>query len=683
LPILARICYYKSTMKSILKSGLKKLKINKIGADINIFLTFLIIFSALIYYFYALNYPGIVISIFLSIISLIIFKKKGYLAKSNESDFESLEQNAKSDKTAKYDKKDLLILSAWLIFWLAAINELILAQSIRPLISPWEVVSTRFFFFFILNSAILLLLVLKENLSEKIKLILISSHYFLTIAVAVIVYKIGYGFDPFVHEATMKLITEHGFVVPKTPYYLGQYGLIVILHKISGLSLILLNKFLVPVLAAALLPTAIYKFVKKINLKSINKNNSGWLATIITLSLISPLFIVTTPQNLSYIFIILALLSGLSEEKSLRAIIFSLTAAAIHPLAGIPALIWSLWLLLKKYSIKKLLNTHLLNFFISLTTIFLVPLALFFASGKKLNNYQINFELIKNSLHNFFMFGSAGQEDWLLNLSYLLQKNYSLLIIVLIINGLIIFFRKKTEFNHLKNINGLLIIGASLIATFILSSQISFSELIVYEQAGYAKRILVIILLFFGPFVIISFDNLIGKILKDERGTVKIIWSLIALIFISANLYLSYPRFDKYFNSRGYSTSAFDFEAVKLIEKQKTEKYYLVLANQQVSVAALNVFGFNNYYHSPLGLIYFYPIPTGGPLYQYYLQMVYNYPDRETALAAMDLVGFNELYLVINKYWHESDKIIKAAKLTANNWYEIGDQEILIFKYLR
>ncbi len=120
-----------------------------------------------------------------------------------------------------------------------------------------------------------------------------------------------------------------------------------------------------------------------------------------------------------------------------------------------------------------------------------------------------------------------------------------------------------------------------------------------------------------------------------------------------------------------------------MIEKQKTNKNYVVLANQQVSAAALKVFGFNNYYDSALGPIYFYPIPTGGPLYQYYLQMVYNQPERETTYQAMDLTGTNELYLVINKYWYESDKIIKAAKVTADNWSKIANQEIYIFKYLR
>ena len=46
---------------------------------------------------------------------------------------------------------------------------------------------------------------------------------------------------------------------------------------------------------------------------------------------------------------------------------------------------------------------------------------------------------------------------------------------------------------------------------------------------------------------------------------------------------------------------------------------YIVLANQSVSAAALLRFGFHTYY----GAQFYYAIPTGAPLYQSYLDMVY------------------------------------------------------------
>jgi hypothetical protein len=80
--------------------------------------------------------------------------------------------------------------------------------------------------------------------------------------------------------------------------------------------------------------------------------------------------------------------------------------------------------------------------------------------------------------------------------------------------------------------------------------------------------------------------------------------------------------------------------------------------------------------------MYFYPVPTGGPLYQYYLDMVYKNPDRELAVKAMDLVGVKKAYLIVNKYWYQSGRIINEAKLTANKWLSIND-EVYIFEYVR
>jgi len=103
-----------------------------------------------------------------------------------------------------------------------------------------------------------------------------------------------------------------------------------------------------------------------------------------------------------------------------------------------------------------------------------------------------------------------------------------------------------------------------------------------------------------------------------------------------------------------------------------------VLANQQVSAAALREFGFSRYYK---GDVYFYPIPTGGTLYQYYLDMVYKKPAKDTMLKAMDFAGVGQSYFVLNKYWWAFPKILAEAKLEADSWTEIKDGEIYIFKY--
>ena len=222
-------------MKQIQQIILKMRKINKLTNNLVFFISFLMIFSALIYYVYALNWLGIFLSVFLAIISIIFLNKY----------FPDLIQKETPENNEvinwQFKQANFLLFLAWGIFLGAALVELLIARSARPLITPWEVVSPRFFFFFILSSGLLWFIVLKNSFTKKFKLSLISVHYFLILIVAVIVYKIGYGFDPFIHEATINLIVQNGVVTPKTPYYLGQYGFIVILNKCLGLSIALLN----------------------------------------------------------------------------------------------------------------------------------------------------------------------------------------------------------------------------------------------------------------------------------------------------------------------------------------------------------------------------------------------------------------------------------------------------------
>jgi hypothetical protein len=50
--------------------------------------------------------------------------------------------------------------------------------------------------------------------------------------------------------------------------------------------------------------------------------------------------------------------------------------------------------------------------------------------------------------------------------------------------------------------------------------------------------------------------------------------------------------------------------------------------------------------------------------------------------GALELFGTNTGYLVINKYWYQSGRVINEAKLTADRWWTINN-EVYIFKYQR
>ena len=52
-------------------------------------------------------------------------------------------------------------------------------------------------------------------------------------------------------------------------------------------------------------------------------------------------------------------------------------------------------------------------------------------------------------------------------------------------------------------------------------------------------------------------------------------------------------------------------------------------------------------------------------------------------LAAMDFADVNRAYLIINKYWWASDKIIAEAKMSADYWEKIEQGENYLFEYRR
>ncbi len=643
-------------------------KLNKISHNsleyLLLALSLITIYSALIYYFYALNWLAIILILATSALSFYYLAK--YLLPLDQKNIEN-NPNIK-EKINYLNYWPFLI---YLFFCALSFYLLFLDRSDRALISPWQVLNSSFFVFYGLTSLTLVFILLKKNLSTFSKLLGLSIYYFLNFSVAAFIYKIGYGFDPFIHQATMELIAQKGLVTPKPFYYLGEYGLIVTLHKLSGLSIYLINKFLVPVLAALFLPYAGYKLLRVNNLES-----RPWLTPIFILCLTFSPFIITTPQNLSYLFLILTVFFGLTKKDSRWAFVLALATLAIHPLTGIPALFWCLILTLSRLREKtKPILYRSAKIFLFILSALALPLALFISGGSNLKEISWNLAFIVDPIKNLFLaLSSAGQDTWLLNFIYFFSYNYSLWLVLLIIGSLILFYRQKQNSDY----KTLLFINLALFVAFLLSSQIIFTDLIAYEQTNFASRLLVIILIFFLPFIILSLEKLIAAILTQNR-LLKLGWLAFGLSLILISLYVSYPRFDRYFNSRGYSTSASDLKAVALID-QGAKETYVVLANQQVSVAALKELGFDHYYKTSKGLMYFYPIPTGGELYTYYLAMVYKEPSQETMAQARALAGVNDSYLVINKYWFQSARVISAAKLSADSWQTINN-DIYIFKY--
>jgi len=647
----------------------KVLKIlNNFGWQLLLLASLLAIWGGAVYYAYALNWLGVILALVLSLANFIWLEKRRPLPTSSLNAGWTLGQA---------DRWPIILYAAMFLLLTAS---LLNSASSAPLVSPWEVVRPSFFAFYAVIS-LLAIRLLSSSVGHHFKQIILSAHFFLSFAVAALVYKIGYGFDPFIHQATMELIDKQGLVLPKTPYYLGLYGLTLIIHKISFISIYWLNKFLVPILAALFIPLVARRFL---NQGDQANRTADWLAALGLLGLTYSPFIATTPQNLSYVFLIAAVFSGLSRKSStLLVFILALATFAIHPLSGLPALAWWLWVAAKRHLANwRLAHRRILSLIIFGFSAISLPLALWLAAGSDFKGISLSWSFLAEPFARIFSnLSTAGSEDFILNSLYFFHYNYGLLVIIAIIASFAYFLRQKKKQALDDTWLGLAYMNLALIVAYVISSQISFSGLIDYEQANYAGRILILILIFCLPSLALTGRDIIAAILR-QKPLIKLIWLLGGLALLAASLYLSYPRFDRYFNSRGYSTGAGDIEVVKAINGWAKGRY-VVLANQQVSAAALKTLGFDHYYPTAAGALYFYPIPTGSPLYQGFLDMVYKSPGRETAEAAMDLMDVDEVFLVVNRYWYQSSRVIAAAKLLADDWQEVAGGYAYVFRYER
>lgn len=621
-------------------------KLDYFNLSHSIFIIFCLIsiWGSLVYRLYELNWIGTIITLILVIISFFILQQFG-------GKFNHQENHDISAKT----------FTLWTLPYLAAaalcFGLLIYARTSDSIISPWQKVPQIFFAVYFLSSLYLLFLSLKN----KVNILLSIIHYLLAFSVIWLVYKIGYGYDFFIHQATMQLIDKNGEVLPKPFYYLGQYSLFIIIHKLTGISLLWLNRLFVPVLSAILLPYYFFRSMEK---------NKIYLPVIISALAFPFAFLTfTTPQNYSYLLLLITIIYCLQKKEKidyLTAFIMAAATASVHPIAGLPAIIFvaTLW-------VSERLEGRIKKIFLTVLFIFnavSLPSAFYLISGGKIDFSWFRFEnFISLPAINF-----ADQDDIILNFVYFIISNSFMFLALLVISALFIYFKTK---NKPWDILPYLSVSGSLFLSYGFAKLISFDYLIDYERQDYIERILLEAIIFLAPLFLLLLKTLIDRIILQEK-TVRSAWLIFIGILMTTSLYSAYPRYDDYYNSHGLSTGKYDIEAVNWIN-ENSKHDYIVLANQQVSVAALYEFGFSKYY----GDIFYYPIPTGGRLYQYYLDMVYKQPDRRTMFKAMDLANVKEGYFILNKYWWAFPKILAEAKFQADSWQAFGNGQVYVFKY--
>lgn len=547
-----------------------------------------------------------------------------------------------------------------------------------PVRSLWERVDPSLILVFGLM-LVLLFGLLARGRERALSLPLVSFILFLFLSLALFIFPLGYGFDSFIHRATEEYLAQYGTISPKPFYYIGQYALVLFLHHGFLLPVQIADVWLVPFLTALWLPLAWYSAAVHITGK--NRLSMLTLSGLFLIPLSS--FIVTTPQSLSNVFTLLLVLASvpyLFESERPRMWLcglLALAALAVHPIAGLPAVLFFALLCADPSRAPTSLQKLATGIFFSIIAIASVILPASFLLNAAISKQALAFNLdalnpwkLVQGLRLDVFF--ENQFNPMLDFAYVTGKNLFLLLIIV---SACAWWGYRRELS--KRTHALLWMALALAINYlIMKSALDFTFLINYERLNYAERLLPLIAFFLVPFFILGLSHLFANL--RSRPLILRAASLVLLSgFALSALYLTYPRRDAYETSRAFNTSASDIAAVHLMESWASETPYLVLANQSVSAAAISEIGFRYY-----GSLFFYPIPTGDVLYQKFLDMN-DAPSRETARAALKLVPMHgdvmTLFFVVNDYWWDSARIVETAKTTADDWRAVDG--VHIFRY--
>ena len=540
--------------------------------------------------------------------------------------------------------------------------------------SPWELLHFKFWFLFTLSNILLIFSIINKKTIKS--LALISFHFLLLSSIAIILYPLGYGYDSFIHEATLNIIKETGTIQPKLLMYLGQYGLSFFFHTISQVSLDTVNKILLPILFSLIWPTSIYYGLRH----GFNwTKKASYLSTFWSLFIGFSFAIMTTPQSLSYLIFafFIFILPEINKKKIHLHFIYLLTlfTLAIHPLSGVTLFLFSIILTIFRIKKRKFIRSILF----SITLFFsIIALPLLFAFYQ----FKQGIEMVKIFSFNTWPLISLPNIHWNQTYSFPLDiiHNISSNIIwiyVLCVLISILFILRENKYLFYKRY---FLFSGILIANYIITKIfISFNLQISYDKTDYLNRIVYLITLttlpFFLRFIYIIFKTTIIK----NNDKLKNIFLLITTIFIIIiGTYFSYPVYDKHKNSKSFNVTSTDIKTVQAIEEDSNNTPYIVLANQMVGAASINQYNFKHYYNNN----FYYSMPLGiDNIYTHYLNMIEINANKEEALKAMDKAQVNKLYFVVNNYWHSAKQSIKQAKNSSDSYFLIDNGVNHVFVY--
>lgn len=550
--------------------------------------------------------------------------------------------------------------------------------------TPWEVLPPGILLAFVCIFAAAWLVAWRGR-SIVLTWFFTTSFFVLIALITPLLYPIGFGFDGFLHRASELILFQTGSLEPKPFYYIGQYTLVTWLARTLLLSVQTVDTFLL-VGCMTLLPAAVALRISADEKRFFTVLEQVGITLVAVLALI-PLkpWITTTPQSLAYLMGLGALLLATLPEKmrsSFPAFTLGLWSVAIHPLAGLP-LFGGTILALSRAWLRHLPRIRTASSVcLALGTALIVPLAFFVHS--RLSGIQIEWDASGifsvaewRTLGTMLIappLGIALWPDWAAFIEYL----FPFILLTFAVIGL---WRQAERTESVQQtthtyawicLTGVLV----MLAAWGMQQAATFTFLITYERQDYIQRLFFIGQLLLLPAALSGYAR-VWKHAKQQPALPFFAFVLFMIAWQGARIYRAFPYHDATHIEHGWNTSQAALEAVRWIEHDSKNQPYTVLADQSVSAGAVAELGFKRYADD----VFFYPLPTGGKLYQVFLRAATTEAKTEDIEEAARLGKSSLVYVILSDYWWQAEEVAKHLEQLAGHSYRVEGGGMRVYRF--
>lgn len=523
-------------------------------------------------------------------------------------------------------------------------------------------------------------------LKQKVNPLNTFGYFLAIIGLVACKYILSFGYDTLLHQAALNYIAENSKILPLTPYYIGQYVFELAIHYFTAWPFIIIERWFLPLMFIFLTIATGNYFLKCLNYKfGIN------IIPIAILALVPNQFYFSSPYAyslvwgmVSVIFLFIYLVKGKMIDFKL-ALAASIASLFIHPFVGLSLAIGVVFVYLyinTNNGIKK-------NIIIAGS--FLLSSFAVVASFSIYNWYNNHVILIADPIYylkNFLnLFGdpiwysktSYSTGDWLI---YIYEKYYFIFIFMAMIYAVCLKNKRKGIKKEYFLI--LFISFCSFISSWLFVSGIEISGYVYGDQINYSYRLLQAAKWLLWPLFLIFILKAFNIIKNIKNQTIFFLIIFASSLFFTINWYIIFPRNDDISRININNIRAVDYEAIDFIYKIENGKGgYLVFANQLFGAGAIQKYGFNPYYDSKWGNLFYYSIPMGSELNQRYEKIMSSETfNKNLIYEPMEDIGLNKSYLIVTDYWPLSKTAKQEILLESKaNWIIKDNVEIYFFTF--